>query len=360
MATQRPGDDECQDNPEKNRREKELILLVREKARPYLNTPNVTSVGVGYKIKNGNETDVLSIQFTVARKLSLEQLCQMGLKPLPDFFIAKDGTVVPTDVVERSYGPEHQVIDAPATARPEAGRSTTSQQRRTRRDPIRPGISVSHVDLGFGTIGAIVYDALNGTPYILSNWHVLRGPTGQLNDQTVQPSAHDDGNVISNIVGRLIRSHLGEDGDCAIASIVGRGFDPSVLGRDIVPRRVGEASIGDRVVKSGRKTGVTFGVVNRVGVFTNMDYGPGFNNVQIGGFEIRPNPDKPAQFGEISESGDSGSVWMVDADGANRDIVLGLHFAGELDPNPALEHALACNFQQILDALQISLVNPLT
>src|SRR5262249_46445994 len=101
---------------DKVQREKELIQLVRQKARAYLGLTNVTSVGVGYKIKDGNQTDELAIQFTVARKLSLESLVAEGLEALPQFFAADDGTVVPVDVIGRSYRPPHQITKRLMTA----------------------------------------------------------------------------------------------------------------------------------------------------------------------------------------------------------------------------------------------------
>src|SRR5215475_3049337 len=88
---------------DKVKREKELIQLLRQKAQAYLRLPNVTSVGVGYKIKDGKQTDELAIQFTVNKKLSPEALVAERLEALPQFFVADDGTVVPVDVIERSY-----------------------------------------------------------------------------------------------------------------------------------------------------------------------------------------------------------------------------------------------------------------
>lgn len=339
-------------------REQELIQLVRQKAQAYLKLPNITSVGVGYRIRDGKETDELAIQFTVARKLGLEKLAAEGLEPLPQSLVADDGTEVPVDVIERSYKPSYRIIDDPMTTRLEATELTPRQIRRSRRDPIMPGVSIGHVDVTAGTFGAVVYDARNGTPFMLSNWHVLRGPTGAIGEQIVQPGPLDDSNILANVAGRLVRSHLGLAGDCAIASIVGRGLDERIFERGVVPRRVGVASIGDKVVKSGRTTGVTFGIVRRVGVVTKLDYGAGFNRQEIGGFEIGPNPAKPPANSEISMGGDSGSVWMVDTQGNDKDVVLGLHFAGETDPNPSEEHAVACNIHSVLEKLQVSFVNP--
>lgn len=347
-----------QSEAEKLKKEQELINLVRQKAQAYLRLPNVTSVGVGYRVKDGKETDEMAIQFTVSRKLSPDSLAAAGLTELPKSFITDDGTVVPVDVIERSYMPSYRIIPDPMAGRIEAEELTSRQTRRSRCDPIMPGISVGHVDGGAGTFGAVVYDARNGTPYILSNWHVLHGPTGAIGEQILQPGAMDDGNLISNVAGRLIRSHLGLAGDCAIASVIGRGLNPTIFELNVIPARVGVASLGDKVVKSGRTTGVTFGIVKRIGVVVEMNYGPGFEQCLVGGFEIGPNPDKPANNGEISMKGDSGSVWMVDTEGPDKDVVLGLHFGGETDPRPEAEHALACNIHSVLEKLQVSLENP--
>ncbi|HEX8830653.1 MAG TPA: hypothetical protein VF705_05770, partial [Longimicrobium sp.] len=333
----------------KKKTEQELIELVRTRARSYLKLPNVTSVGVGRRIVGGQRTDELAIQFTVGKKLAPETIAAEGLTMLPQTITADDGTEVPVDVVERSYAPSFRIVEPTHAALLDPEDMTAAQTRRRRLDPVQPGISVSHINRRGGTIGAIVYDTANGTPYILSNWHVLNGVGGKVGDLVVQPGPADDANTSANAVGRLVRSHLGLSGDCAISSIVGRKVDPRILELNVTPRRIAEPEIGDVVVKSGRTTGVTFGIVRRTGVIVTMNYGA--DNVEIGGFEIGPNPQKPAGDGEISAGGDSGSVWMIDGGGANSDVVVGLHFAGETDPNPAEEHAVACNIRSVLEKL---------
>lgn len=337
--------------------EQELINIVRQKAQGYLRLPNVTSVGVGRRIKDGKETDELSIQFTVGKKLSPERLALENVSPLPTTLIADDGTEVPVDIIERSYKPGYHVVDEPMMLTGVEAMSPV-QVRRRRLDRIMPGISISHVEVTAGTFGAVVYDTQNGTPYILSNWHVLNGPTGKVGDTIVQPGTLDDGNVFANTVGRLVRSHLGIAGDFAIASIIGRGLATDIFEIDVTPRRIATVSTGDRVVKSGRTTGVTHGTVSRVGVFINLDYGGNFNNQTISGFEIRTNSDLPPADGELSMGGDSGSLWMIDTNGSDRDVAVGLHFAGETDPSPSEEHAVACDIRSVLEKLQVTFVNP--
>jgi endonuclease G, mitochondrial len=337
--------------------EQELIRLARTRGRAYLRLPNVTSVGVGRERVNGQPTDRLSIQFTVAKKLPPELLAAQGLELLPETLTTADGTVVPVDVVERSYAPSYRIVEPEAFSLVAPQNLTTAQVRRRRMDPVQPGISVGHPTVQAGTVGGIVFDMVNGTPYILSNWHVLHGPAGKVGDVVVQPGPEDDANISANGVGRLVRSHLGLSGDCAVASIEGRGIDLRLLEMGVVPRRIAEPSEGDRVVKSGRTTGVTFGKVDRVGVIVPMNYGGGVVQ-QVGGFEIIPNPDKPPTGGEISDFGDSGALWMIDTDGPDRDVVVGLQFAGEINPQPLAELAVACSIRTVCEKLQVTFTPP--
>jgi V8-like Glu-specific endopeptidase len=81
---------------------------------------------------------------------------------------------------------------------------------------------------------------------------------------------------------------------------------------------------------------------------------------EIGGFEIGPYDKKLPGDGEVSMGGDSGSLWLLDDDGpaSSGATAVGLHFAGESDPAPEEEHAVACNIHSVLDKLQVSLVRP--
>ncbi|PMD89873.1 endonuclease [Siphonobacter sp. BAB-5405] len=225
-------------------------------------------------------------------------------------------------------------------------------------DPIVPGISVSHHQLSAGTLGCIVYGRTDGTPYVLSNWHILQGPLGQLGDTIVQPGPHDDNRIERNRLGRLVRSHLGAAGDCAIASIETRNFDASVFELDVVPNQLGEPELGDTVVKSGRTSGVTHGIVTRVHTMAKINYGFPIGEQSIGGFEISLDPDHLPMGGELSQAGDSGSIWLFKtAEGQPSMIMAGLHFAGESSGSPE-QYALACYPRSVFEKLDISLVPP--
>ena len=248
-------------------------------------------------------------------------------------------------VFEARYKPHVVLIDENA---PEY---VSFRRRRRHYDPIQPGISVGHRRITAGTLGAIVYDRRTGQPYILSNWHVLQAAQGKIGDRILQPGRADGGTTPTDVVGRLVRGHLGLAGDCAIASIEGRAFDRKILDLNTEPQPVvGKAQLGDRVIKSGRKTGVTRGIVKRVGVVTRIRY-EDVGRVMIGCFDIRPDPAHPAKNNEISMGGDSGSVWLI-AEGEHKDVVVGLHFAGERGSRP--DQALACNIHSVNEKLGIT------
>lgn len=317
----------------------------------YLDKPNINSVGIGYKVKNGKPTKKIAIQFTVDCKPEpedAETLESLGTPLIPKSFMV-DGKEVLTDVVERTFKPSYEVVA-----------EDLGSLRKTRQDPVMPGISVAHYEETAGTLGGIVYDVADGTPYLLSNWHVLHGPNGMVGDPIVQPGPYDDNTDVSaNQIGALVRSHLGLAGDCAVATIVGRDFSPKIYELDIVPRRIARAELDDKVVKSGRTTGVTCGVVRRIEVTTKLNYGGQAGTCLIGGFEIGIDPEQRPPDDEVSKGGDSGSLWLAKdkATGEVTDVVVGLHFAGESETNPD-EYALACNIDTVLKKLGVSLNPP--
>jgi endonuclease G len=325
----------------------------------YLDQPNINSVGIGYKRKKGklvntgrgkNRKPKICIQFTVDRKFDLEEqpemLEEIKTRPItPTFEI--DGEQIETDVLERQYKPAYEVLEV-----------EDKTSRKQRLEPIVPGISISHVEGSAGTFGSVVYDRNSGDPFLLSNWHVLHTGGGDVGDAVVQPGPFDDANIRGNEVGVLVRSHLGLAGDCAVCSTTERDFETQVLELGITPARVGRAELDDHVVKSGRTTGVTRGIVTRIEVTTNLNY-PGVGPRKIGGFEIGPDPAFPAADNEISRGGDSGATWLAtDRKGDATDVVLGLHFAGESSMSTE-EYALACNINSVLTKLNVGLAPPL-
>jgi endonuclease G len=318
-----------------------LRRFVRARGAEFLRDPNVTSIGVGRKNGDGE----ISLVFTVDVKAEASVLESLDTKELPETMDI-EGFTVPTDVVQRSYKASLKLIEAEAT-----------DIHKTRVDPLVPGVSVSHVDGTAGTIGAIMFDSATGAPCILSNWHVLHGNTGKIGDAIVQPGPFDDNDIAGNGCGELLRSHLGAAGDCALARIRLRGFDREIQDLGVVPKRLAEVDIDDTVVKSGRTTKTTHGIVRRIDVMAKIDYGSPTGVVAVGGFEIGVDPKRLPANGEISMGGDSGSAWMITDGDKTTDIFAGLHYAGEGSGNPD-EHALACYPRSVQKKLRFVLEPP--
>ena len=127
-------------------REEDLLAalrrFIRVRGEDYLRDPNITSIGIGYKVTDGRRTPDLSVQFTVNEKHSApDALEALGTAAVPRS-ITVDGVEVPTDVLERRYEPAFKVVPEPVAV-----------QRKARIDPIVPGVSVGNVRVSAGTIG---------------------------------------------------------------------------------------------------------------------------------------------------------------------------------------------------------------
>jgi endonuclease G len=102
------------------------------------------------------------------------------------------------------------------------------------------------------------------------------------------------------------------------------------------------AQLGMQVVKSGRRTGITRGRITDVEGTARINYGP-VDRIIRRVFTIEPLQS----LGEVSDSGDSGALWL----GSATMRAVGLHFAGSNRP----ERALAMDLQPVLDALDVDL-----
>ena len=82
-----------------------LRRFLRTDGRRYLDDPNVSSIGLGYKVTDGRPTTELAVQFTVEEKhAEPEALAALGTSPVPEA-ITVAGVRVPTDVLERRSSP---------------------------------------------------------------------------------------------------------------------------------------------------------------------------------------------------------------------------------------------------------------
>lgn len=317
--------------------------------REWLRRPGVTAVDVGFKIKGETLTDEIAIRVHVARKVPVAEL------PNSEVFNETGKTPkkvggFPVDVIEAKYGPSGATASEPMALDDADDTAIAALERTTAFDPLIGGISCGNPRVTAGTIGAIVFDRRTCRPMILSNWHVLAGASAAaVGEGILQPGRVDGG---TQVVATLTRMRLDSRMDAAVATLNGaRGHTRDILGLGTISG-IDTATLGMLVVKSGRTTGVTRGVVDGISMSVSINYGdPGvvaFAN-QI---RIVPRAPWPAVNYEVSMGGDSGSVWLNEAN--NRAI--GLHFAGETDPMPASENAICSPIGPIATELNFSLL----
>lgn len=303
----------------------------------YSQRENVTAIDVGYKYSDGKVLDTIAVRIHVKEKIPDSAL------EAAEAFPEEIGGV-PVDVIQATY----EISTACChTTNPQ---SVPVSRRRERLTPIQPGLSVAHRDVSAGTFGALVIDNVSGKPAILSNWHVLAGSRGaKPGDPVTQPGSYDGGSIPKDTVASLERMILEADGDAAIALLTGqRSFLGSMFETGAILSGFRDPKLGEVLVKSGRTTGVTYGKVDGLGRYF-IQYPVGRKGID--GFKLvarKPgNPDNE----EISSGGDSGSVWYSTEDKQG----VGLHFAGETNPVPSEEHAVACFLTRVMSKLNISL-----
>lgn len=303
--------------------------------REWLRQPGVTAVDVGYKISDDTLTDTVALRVHVGRKLPVAELeksqvfNESGKTP-------KKVAGFPVDVIEATYAPSNGSAGAPTVLDYEDAVAMEMIDRKVATDPLIGGISCGNPRITAGTLGAIVFDRSTCKPMILSNWHVLAGAsTAAVGEDILQPGQVDGGNqVVANLTKMVLDSRM----DAAVATLNGaRSHSRDILGLGTISG-IDTPNLGMNVIKSGRTTAITEGVVDGVSMSVSINYGdPGvvaFAN-QI---RIVPRPPWPSVDYEVSKGGDSGSVWL--AESSNKAI--GLHFAGETNPSPSAENAI-CN-----------------
>ena len=302
---------------------RDLFNVKRECEQELLRKKNVCGVGIGYKMSGGR---IMSV-----RELSIVALVTQKVRPLSllSSHDAVPSTIegITTDILETG------VIRVPPTP--------VTPLRQT---PIRPapgGCSIGYYRITAGTLGCLVRRGYE--TFILSNNHVLADENkGQRGDPILQPGPYDGAmfpeHKIAELEDFVPLTFTGTNKvDAAIAKPVSLGIvTDEILGIGI-PRGTIRADLGIRVIKSGRTTGITRGVITIMDATVDIEYKGGrarFENQLI------------VAMPGFSRGGDSGSVVLID-DGTRR--VCGLLFAGS-------EYVTIINrIEDVLSALNITL-----
>jgi hypothetical protein len=287
--------------------------------REVLASPNVVGVGVADKESGGTATNEVALTFYVEKKYAKRRVLPAALVPVA---IPRGRGVVRTDVIE--VGAFEPDVDLRV---------------------LQPGMSVGHVDTEGGTLGAIVRHG--GALALLSNSHVLAiSGTARLGSRILVPAKRDGGSPPANVVARL-RGFVPFDAsgtfvnsvDAAFAEIDVGDLDEvsaEILGLGI-PRGVAAPRRGMRIVKMGRRTGVTTGVVKATDFAFTLEY----RGVGSVGFANQVLATR------YSAGGDSGSLILSEDDHR----AVGLHFASS--PKGG---SVFTPIQTVLDALGLELV----
>lgn len=310
-----------------------IRLALREATR-WLFDPNVTLIDFGWREREGQIVEgELAIRIHVSKKYPrgpiLETAIKQGLTGgrIPDRFA---GFLV--DRPEGTYR-LHQWW----------GRRRKNR-RAIRADPMHGGISISdQYHNAYGTLGGKVIDRSTGNEMILSNWHVLAGDWRVRPGRRIYQPGRRDGGTYVDTVATFTRDAMSANLDAAVATLTGsRPLINDQLGFGPV-RGVSRAQLGMEVVKSGRRTGITYGRVTAIEGITKMNY-KGLERIIRNVVTI----DQRRPFEEVSAGGDSGSWWLHE----EAMQVVGLHFAGSNLP----ERALAIDMQSVLDALGADII----
>lgn len=292
---------------------------------------NVVGVGVGYKIKGGQQTDDYAIVVMVSQKLPLSAIA-------PEAVLPKNLSGIKIDVIE-------------------VGELRALQTRTNRWRPAPGGVSIGHYQITAGTLGAVVRDRSTGDRLILSNNHVIANSNdADPGDLILQPGPIDGGSPGEDTIAHLERfcpiEFASEPGSCDVADTYARvgntiaGWlgskhrvntiqsDPQAVNLvdAAVARPVNDNDILDEIIeigtvqgteaghlgmslrKSGRTTSFTTGQITLINATVEINYGG----------------DRKARFedqlvtGPMSQGGDSGSL-VVAGDSLK---AVGLLFAG--------------------------------
>ncbi len=318
----------------------EALDVLERVQQVLLRQPGARAVDVGFRIQQSDNefTPDLAIRVHVENKLTpkdiedgyqpitelnFKKLAGVEFVPLPKKKGQKFGAIKLfhgeknksrgffLDVVEARYLPSSGTTQvSEAKFNQELGERELEALVRSHVHPLVGGISIGS-DLGqAGTLGAVVWDRTDGSPCLLSNWHVLAGRlNATVGSPCFQPALLDGGRPSEDLVGRLKRGLFDRHGDAALAAIVSpRPYSTGeILGLWVPVAGTVKPQLGMPVRKWGRTTGFTHGFIDGVGFTVNLDYG----GAGVRRFDDQIHIATRFKGKELSAEGDSGAVWVA-------------------------------------------------
>ena len=317
---------------------------------------NVNGFGRGFLVRNGR---IIGRGFvvTVTKKVPVHLLKEEDLIP-------REIGGIETDVLEVG---DLKFLD---------------MDRTQRYRPFPMGVSCGNVQITAGTAGFLAVDTLTGKKVLVSNNHVLANVNNApIGSSIVQPGVYDGGVEDNDTVAHLTRFVKIESSDCKTSKIItsilnlfmsliksrfrfsyslsnpsgnipsnkvdcacATLIDPNIaikrLAELAVPDTVSNVKLGDTVLKSGRSTGVTEGVVHAIDYEANVQMDKEGTKTAHFVDQILVNHN----ISKFSAPGDSGSAII------NRnESLVGLLFAGS-------DQVTICNkIQNVFEELKVRL-----
>jgi hypothetical protein len=276
----------------------------------------VLGVGIGFQRVGGTMTGEVAVQVLVEAKLPMS-------------------VVDPALAVPSSVGNLVTDVEEVGGIHPHAFSSRFQR-------PVPCGVSVGHVDITAGTIGCLVV-LNNNRLCILSNNHVLANSNkGKPGDFILQPGVVDGGQSPADVIATLENFVTLNPGapnlvDAAVAFTAFELVSPNHVTYKVNPTPVA-AALGLSVMKNGRTTDSTIGMIT----------GIGFSGVQVGysGVGTCSFQDQIVVSGidgPFSRPGDSGSLIVT----VNTKQPVGLLFAGSVDNSKTFGNPIAAVMQAL-------------
>lgn len=317
---------------------KDALTSLQKACELHVYDPNVSLIDVGFRIldaQSRKRIDEIAVRVHVRKKIPRGTIFDRFRKEHPEKVPSADKIGFAIDVPEAPYDLHYwygYYYWTPVT-----------NPRVTVQDPLQGGISISNsLKYGYGTLGGKVVDRQTGEKMILSNWHVLSGLwSARPGVEIYQPGQMDGGGPMHTI-GQLSRHAFDRNIDAAVATLTGN--------RDCINAQLELASVhgvrspelGMKVVKSGRRSSITSGVVTGIGGVARFYYDGIMRTVRD---VVHVSPSHPGA--EVSAPGDSGAWWLD----AGSQKAVALHFAGSNSP----EYGLAISMPEVLDALDVDI-----
>lgn len=297
----------------------ELLNTLKRHQGKLMTYRGVHKVDVGFRWKGEKMTREIALRAYVKKKQLKKDLDSKDIVP-------EDIDGFPVDVIQSNI-----TQGDPITASETTDRGLNPYKS----DPLMGGVETWNVAIrDIGTLGAIVYDRQTGQQMALSNFHVFvkNQPQDAVGNIITQPCT---GGNADDIIGKVVKSD--STLDCSIAQLTTkRQISTSLEGISGGIKGIVAPTLGMQVMKSGRATGITYGMIDGVGADNDNT------------FTIVPIPNKWDKK-EISSGGDSGSIWIEQSSHA----AVGLHFGGETSTALKDERAWAKSIQYVAHKLDI-------